>query len=613
MQLSIARADIPMLRPYQQVCCASVEDSWASGMHRMIVVLPTGGGKTECAIFLARNAKNPLFIAHRRSLVRQAERRTGMVSATIQSLRSNQDKTGSPWPCGVPDLIIFDEVHHYDSQDWQALFECIPETTLILGLTATPWRFTQGASAETKRKNERFGKGLGDMFDGMVIGAKPSELVRDGYLVPLEVIDVVEAEDRRCICSGELGPSYDFDESRHTGFIKADAAQRLCSYSAWRQYAQGRKTVVYSHLVESAQLALDRFQAAGVPSDIVHGKIKPEECERRLAAFARGDLQVLVNCMQLTEGTDVPDIGCVIIDRGCATLNPYIQICGRAARPAPGKTGALILDLTGCSKKHGHPQKDQDYWVVTAEARNQSEQCCTVCGTRVNPMFPTRCMRCDPFIPVVGARREVLDCGGRIYSRLKAACEDTHDAQARDEAAIAAMNTALQLDDITDAERVIAETEIRLAKASMQRREDEQRAELARVEAARLAQERAEALRAQQAAATLSREEWEQKRRERTQKIEDKLSPTLRRHIQYARSKQWSISWACKRTRDEKYPGMYDSKSYDMPPELTAALGNLPEAAELQEYEVGRMLADERTGKFGAAWCRRKVAKLFGR
>lgn len=592
MQLAMTRADIPVLRPYQQDCCAQIEDAWASEMRRMILVLPTGGGKTECANYLSRNARSPLFIAHRRNLVAQAQRRLGMATGTIQSLRSQQ-KAGRNPLAGV-DLVIWDEIHHGDSQDWQAIFDAVPEQVPMLGLTATPWRFTHGASAESKKKNARFGKGLGDLFDGMVIGAKPSDLVRDGYLVPLEVINVVEAEDRRARVVGELGPSYDKEEHRYTGRIKADAEQRLCAYSAWRRYAGGRKTIVFCHLVASAELALERFQAAGVPSAIVHGKMKPAECEAQLAQFARGEIRVLVNCMQLTEGTDVPDIECLILDRGCSSLNAYIQICGRAARSAPGKTGALILDLTGASVEHGHPQKDQDYWVVTAENRNVSEQCCTVCGTKVSPMFPTRCMRCDPFIPVVGARREVLDCGGRIYSRLKAATSEANDDQTRDEMAIEAMSLALELADITEAERAIAEEEIRLAKASMQRRENERRVELARIEAARVEAEQ------------------QSEKAKRQHQIVGRLRVALERNVRYAREKQWSISWAAKRTRDEQFPGIYDRSSFELPPELSAALKAIDATGELQAYELQRMMSDERTAKFGQAWCRRKVARLFG-
>jgi hypothetical protein len=78
-------------------------------------------------------------------------------------------------------------------------------------------------------------------------------------------------------------------------------------------------------------------------------------------------------------------------------------------------------------------------------------------------------------------------------------------------------------------------------------------------------------------------------------------------------SNNWSISWAAKRTRDKKWPGQYDG--YNMPPEMGQALNELDVEREgaLSSFELQRMLKDERTAKFGQAWCRRKVAQLFGR
>lgn len=614
MQLALDQSvSLPVLRPYQQIACEQVEDNWDSGLTRGILVLPAGGGKTECAKWLARNFQRVVAVAQTRALIAQTRRRLECEAITVQGLRAIQ-RGGGTWPNGAPDLLIWDEIHHGDSPDWQAIFEMVPKATRVLGLTATPWRFTHGVSVESKKKNERFGKGLGDLFDFMVVGVKPGELVRDKYLVPLEVIDVVGAEDAAAIKIGGLGPSYDREEHKHTGRIKADSEQRLCAYSAWRQYARGLRTVVYSHLVASAEQTLARFQAAGVPSDIVHGKIDPRVCEQRLQAFARGELTVLINCMQLTEGIDVPSIECITLDRGCQSLNTYIQICSRAARPSPGKERGLILDLTGASSEHGNPQKDQDYWVVTAERRNVSEMACTVCKTKVSPMFPTRCMRCDPFLPKVGARREILDTGARIFSRLKDAMVDVHDDEARDAKAVEAMSAALALGDLTEEERRLAQAELDAASKSITRRAE--KAERARVEAemaVQIAQQRAEH------AARID-EAREKQRAAAAAKLEADLAnvqdlvAALRPNVDWAIYKGWGVSWAVRKTRDEKWPGRFNRESYDIPAELRAALRKLDELAtgQLQQKELERMLKDERTAKFGRAWCKRKVNQLFG-
>ncbi len=101
-------------------------------------------------------------------------------------------------------------------------------------------------------------------------------------------------------------------------------------------------------------------------------------------AHARG--AVLVNCMVLTEGWDSPETSCCILARGCGSVGTYLQIVGRVLRPAPGKTGALLIDLTGRSfYDHGPPDADRLYSLTGKGIRKKDEaedfgKPCPVCG-----------------------------------------------------------------------------------------------------------------------------------------------------------------------------------------------------------------------------------------
>jgi superfamily II DNA or RNA helicase len=66
-----------------------------------------------------------------------------------------------------------------------------------------------------------------------------------------------------------------------------------------------------------------------------------------LAAARRGAFDVLVNCEALGVGTDVPAIDCNILAFRQRSPGPFVQIIGRGARAAPGKTDNLIVDLGG--------------------------------------------------------------------------------------------------------------------------------------------------------------------------------------------------------------------------------------------------------------------------
>ncbi len=646
-----------ILRPYQQDATAQVETIWEGGIARCLLVLPTGTGKTECAKHLIRRASRPLAMAHRTSLVEQLSARLGCEATSVQALRARMRR--GELPMFQPDLVVWDEVHHADSPDWQGVFSYLGEDARMLGLSATPWRFDHGTNKDTRKKSSRYGKGLGDFFKAMVIGITPRQAVQSGYLVPLRLLDLVAAENEAALRAGRALPF-------KGGKIGAGDDVRIDILDAWQKYGESRKTMVFCHLVAAAEQASARFNAAGIPAEVIHGKLPPRESARRLEAFKRNEYRVLVNVMQLTEGVDVPDVSCIVIDRGANELNTYVQICGRAARPAPGKVDGLIIDLSGCSAEHGDPQKDQEYWVVTSEARNVSNQCCDVCGTRVSPMFPGRCMRCDPFRPKLGAPQALLDTGARVYCALSEVTKrfqadimaGSVDKDAMDRAAVQAIEAFMMDAEPKGEECQIANAERTKALEAIQKRELERQAEARRAEEMermlaerrareeerqrelkayheRIEQQRADLYR-QRAEAEAAREKARQERAEqarmRSEESGQQVAPyehkaalseqdvtalegMLLAKFATFQARGWGVSMAAKEVRDAhpRWKGKYEPRNYAIPPELCRVLAGLDTKKDglLSRYELERMMKDQRTAQYGEAWCRKKVRQLF--
>ena len=71
-----------------------------------------------------------------------------------------------------------------------------------------------------------------------------------------------------------------------------------------------------------------------------------------LAAFDRGEYNVLCNSMLLTEGWDCPSVNCVVVLRPTKVRSLYSQMVGRGTRLFPGKTDLLLLDFLWHTERH---------------------------------------------------------------------------------------------------------------------------------------------------------------------------------------------------------------------------------------------------------------------
>jgi hypothetical protein len=104
--------------------------------------------------------------------------------------------------------------------------------------------------------------------------------------------------------------------------------------------------------VATAKAAADALVAVGIKAAPVWGDMGRDERRATLARYTAGELQVLTNCMVLTEGFDAPHTSCVVVARPTKSPGLYVQMVGRGLRPAPGKTDALLLDVMGAASRH---------------------------------------------------------------------------------------------------------------------------------------------------------------------------------------------------------------------------------------------------------------------
>jgi hypothetical protein len=115
-------------------------------------------------------------------------------------------------------------------------------------------------------------------------------------------------------------------------------------------HAADRAMIVFATSVDHAELLAQTLTEHGMPARDVTGGHSREYRNAAYSSFRSGNLQALVTVQVLTEGADFPRCDSVVMARPTRSQSLYSQMVGRALRPYPGKTDALVLDLTGAAK-----------------------------------------------------------------------------------------------------------------------------------------------------------------------------------------------------------------------------------------------------------------------
>ena len=342
-----------ILRKYQLDLIDATRTSFKNGKKRPLVVLPCGAGKTVCFADMASKHINKFdggyvwFLVHRRELIKQTIDTfeelnipkdnifIGMVQTVTRNLE--QYKT--------PSFIIFDEAHHAKAKTWYNIIEHFNKTHII-GLTATPER--------------RDGKGLGDIFDDLIIGAEADWLIKNGYLSEYDYIapPVGNMEFRM------KGIDYDLDE-----FSSVLLKSKI--YGDIEKYIdKNRKTIIYCPTIKFSQQLCEKIGATHFD-----GNTPKEERDEIIKKFKNGEIKILSNVDLIGEGFDVPDCEVIILLRPTQSLSLYIQQSMRGLRPSKGKR-ATIYDLVGNVYRHGMPTEHRDWSLdsVQRRAKNPSAE-----------------------------------------------------------------------------------------------------------------------------------------------------------------------------------------------------------------------------------------------
>ncbi|KAH8681430.1 P-loop containing nucleoside triphosphate hydrolase protein [Xylariales sp. PMI_506] len=351
------------LRDYQEQCIQSVLASLGNGHKRLGISLATGAGKTIIFTQLIDRIKpspgdgtqtQTLILAHRRELVEQAARHcttaypgktvdiemgnmhaSGHAEITVASVRSitSGDRLSKFDPKRFK-LVLVDEAHHIVAPGYMRTLEHFGldqkrvDSPALVGVSATFSRFD--------------GLRLGAAIDEIVYHKDYIDMIQDKWLSDAIFTTVESTADMSKIRNGPKG-DFRADELSHA--VNTEEVNEI-TVRSWLAKARGRKsTLVFCVDIAHVAGLTQVFRSRGIDARLVTSETPTLERSERLSAFKNREFPVLVNCGVFTEGTDIPNIDCILLARPTRSRNLLIQMIGRGMRLYPGKINCHIIDM----------------------------------------------------------------------------------------------------------------------------------------------------------------------------------------------------------------------------------------------------------------------------
>jgi len=329
---------------------------------------PTASGKTIAAAGFVEAARTlgVLILTHRRLLVSQfhreltaegyGERFTEAITKGHTLPRTNPVTVQTyawfarHWNDLDPEayqLVICDEAHTALGEKTSAAIRSFSDP-IYIGMTAT---------------EQLIAKQVSDVFPASIDELPLGDAARRGLIAPLRCLRVPPAA---AISSVPIVGG-DFEE-RALAAVLDHTALNQAAASLYRDRFENTPGIVYAAGVDHAYNLAKEFRAAGLKATAVSGRTPPVQLAETLAAYERGEINILINAMLLAEGWNSPRATVVMHLAPTASKRVYQQRIGRIMRTHPRKEAGVVVDFVPKGATHNervvslHSLLDADFY-----------------------------------------------------------------------------------------------------------------------------------------------------------------------------------------------------------------------------------------------------------
>jgi ribonuclease E len=320
----------------------------------------TGAGKTVAALGFVEASRSGgiLILTHRRNLVDQflgELKDRGYAGRISPPLLSRQDRADGPVTVETYQWFVRNAGNISDAY---AIVICDEAHTALGEKTSAAIRRWQGpVFVGMTATGALIARHVTDLFPTQTSRFDLAQAARRGVIAPLRDVRIPPGPNVRTLAKVPLRKGevdQDFDQEELAALLDQGPFNAAVA-DLYRVRFKHLPGIVYSAGVKHATNVAAAFKAAGMKAEAVSGETPKRELARILAAFERGEVDVLVNAMLLAEGWNSPRATVCMHLAPTASRRIYQQRVGRVTRRNPGKEAGIVIDFVHPATTHDEP------------------------------------------------------------------------------------------------------------------------------------------------------------------------------------------------------------------------------------------------------------------